>query len=132
MCLQCGGQEKINYGQFKPELKRIYSRLARNNVIRNLKEIFFRASNIIRECVEVDGTIFLDASISTFEGHTGESRGRLDRLGSSGSIEGRSQDSIQAAKESTGCLLLVMPRHQTCALPVATEVKCQRTHWLME
>ena len=40
----------------------------------NLKDMFSRASNIIRECIEVDGTIFLDASIGTFGGDTGESR----------------------------------------------------------
>jgi signal transduction histidine kinase len=38
----------------------------------NLRGIFLRASNIIRECIEIDGTIFLDASIGTFGGHTGE------------------------------------------------------------
>jgi hypothetical protein len=65
----------------------------------NLKEMFSRASNIIRECIEVDGTIFLDASIGTFGGHTGESDGRLGGLGQSGSIEGRSQESIQSSSE---------------------------------
>ena len=57
----------------------------------NLKEMFSRASNIIRECIEVDGIIFLDASIGTFGGDTGESDGRL---GQSGSIERRSQESL--------------------------------------
>jgi signal transduction histidine kinase len=65
----------------------------------NLKEMFSRASNIIRECIEVDGTIFLDASIGTFGGHTGESYGRLGGLGQSGSIEGRSQESILSSSE---------------------------------
>ncbi|KIN05319.1 hypothetical protein OIDMADRAFT_177547 [Oidiodendron maius Zn] len=45
----------------------------------NVKRMFSRASNIIRECIEVDGTIFLDASIGTFGGHTGESRAGLGR-----------------------------------------------------
>jgi signal transduction histidine kinase len=65
----------------------------------NLKEMFSRASNIIRECIEVDGTIFLDASIGTFGGDTGESDGRLVGLGQSGSIEGQSQESIQLSSE---------------------------------
>jgi signal transduction histidine kinase len=43
----------------------------------NLKDIFSRASNIVRECIEVDGTIFLDASIGTFGGHTGEVHNRF-------------------------------------------------------
>jgi signal transduction histidine kinase len=65
----------------------------------NLKEMFSRASNIIRECIEVDGTIFLDASIGTFGGHTTKSDGRLGGLGQSGSIEGRSQESLQSSSE---------------------------------
>lgn len=62
----------------------------------NLKEMFSRASNIIRECIEVDGTIFLDASIGTFGGHTGESQ---NRLGQSELIGGRSQESIVSSSE---------------------------------
>ncbi|KAH9204266.1 hypothetical protein DL95DRAFT_529330 [Leptodontidium sp. 2 PMI_412] len=62
----------------------------------NLKEMFSRASNIIRECIEVDGTIFLDASIGTFGGHTGES---YDRLGRSELAGGRSQESIISSSE---------------------------------
>jgi hypothetical protein len=62
----------------------------------NLKEMFSRASNIIRECIEVDGTIFLDASIGTFGGHTGES---YDRLGRSELVGGRSQESIISSSE---------------------------------
>ncbi|KAH9206558.1 hypothetical protein DL95DRAFT_69885 [Leptodontidium sp. 2 PMI_412] len=62
----------------------------------NLKEMFSRGSNIIRECIEVDGTIFLDASIGTFGGHTGES---YDRLGRSELVGGRSQESIISSSE---------------------------------
>ncbi|RFU26643.1 hypothetical protein B7463_g9706, partial [Scytalidium lignicola] len=62
----------------------------------NLKEMFSRASNIIRECIEVDGTIFLDASIGTFGGHTGESH---TRLGQSQIIRGRSQGSAISSSE---------------------------------
>jgi hypothetical protein len=39
----------------------------------SLKELFSRASNIIQECIEVDGAIFLDASISTLGGQRRES-----------------------------------------------------------
>jgi signal transduction histidine kinase len=62
----------------------------------NLKEMFSRASNIIRECVEVDGAIFLDASIGTFGGHTGES---YTILGQSEITEGRSQGSAVSSSE---------------------------------
>jgi signal transduction histidine kinase len=62
----------------------------------NLKEMFSRASNIIRECIEVDGTIFLDASIGTFGGHTGESH---NRLGRSELVGGGSQESIISNSE---------------------------------
>jgi signal transduction histidine kinase len=62
----------------------------------NLKDIFSRASNIIRECIEVDGTIFLDASIGTFGGHVGEPH---NRLGQSESLGGQSQESIISSSE---------------------------------
>jgi hypothetical protein len=54
----------------------------------NVKQMFSRASNIIRECIEVDGIIFLDASIGTFGGYTGESRAGLGKSEGRG---GRSQ-----------------------------------------
>jgi len=57
----------------------------------NLKDIFLRASNIIRECIEVDGTIFLDASISTFGGHTGEVHNSF--------MGGQSQESLISSSE---------------------------------
>jgi hypothetical protein len=60
----------------------------------NLKEMF--SCNIIRECVEVDGAIFLDASIGTFGGHTGES---YTILGQSEITEGRSQGSAVSSSE---------------------------------
>jgi signal transduction histidine kinase len=46
----------------------------------DLKDMFSRASNVIRECIEVDGTIFLDASIGTFGGHNGELHRKFERL----------------------------------------------------
>ncbi|OBT44393.1 hypothetical protein VE00_07055 [Pseudogymnoascus sp. WSF 3629] len=52
----------------------------------NLKDMFSRASNIIRECIEVDGTIFLDASIGTFGGDTGESRTQFGQSGITGRL----------------------------------------------
>jgi hypothetical protein len=57
----------------------------------NLKDIFSYTSNIIREYIEVDRTIFLDTSIGTFGGHVGESH---NRLGQSESLGGQSQESI--------------------------------------
>lgn len=62
----------------------------------NLKEMFSRAGNIIRECIEVDGAIFLDASIGTFRGHIGESHTILNQLEI---IEGRSQGSAISSSE---------------------------------
>jgi hypothetical protein len=63
---------------------------------KNLKEMFSRASNIIRECIKVNGTIFLDASIGMFRGHTGES---YNRLGRSELVGGQSQESIILSSE---------------------------------
>lgn len=56
-----------------------------------LKDMFSRASNIIRECIEVDGTIFLDASVGSFGGgHVVESHRRIgETIGN-----GESQESI--------------------------------------
>jgi hypothetical protein len=41
-------------------------------ISKRLKEMFSRASNIIQESIEVDGAIFLDASVSMVSGQTGE------------------------------------------------------------
>ncbi|KAH8591930.1 hypothetical protein B0O99DRAFT_597767 [Bisporella sp. PMI_857] len=62
----------------------------------NLKAMFSRASNIIRECIEVDGAIFLDASIGTFGGHTGKPHNRPSQ---SELIGRRSQESIISSSE---------------------------------
>ncbi|KAI9774973.1 MAG: hypothetical protein M1840_000189 [Geoglossum simile] len=49
-------------------------------VSNNPKEVFSRASNIIRECIEVDGVLFLDASIGILGGFTGGPYDGLGRL----------------------------------------------------
>ncbi|KAH0562294.1 hypothetical protein GP486_003012 [Trichoglossum hirsutum] len=64
----------------------------------NLEHMFSRASNIIRECIEVDGTIFLDASISTFGGYTDNKS--YSRPGQS-EPKGRSQKSLASDSESS-------------------------------
>jgi uncharacterized spore protein YtfJ len=46
----------------------------------SLKKVFSRAGDIIGECIEVDGVIFLDASVGTFGGFAGGSYDRLSRL----------------------------------------------------
>ena len=74
----------------KQNMRTFTASLQETMLSKNLKDMFSRASNIVRECIEVDGTIFLDASIGTFGGHTGESH---RRLGQSESMEGRSQES---------------------------------------
>ena len=43
-------------------------------VSQSVKDMFSRASNIIQECIEVDGAIFLDANIHTHRREIGESR----------------------------------------------------------
>lgn len=54
----------------------------------NLKDMFSRASNIIRECIEVDGTIFLDASVGSFGGgHVVESHRRIGESTDTGESE---------------------------------------------
>ncbi|PVH70536.1 hypothetical protein DL98DRAFT_618851 [Cadophora sp. DSE1049] len=62
----------------------------------NLKKMFSRANNIIRECIKVDRIIFLNASIGTFSGQIGES---YDRPGRSELVGGRSQESIISNSE---------------------------------
>ncbi|KAI9771345.1 MAG: hypothetical protein M1840_002315 [Geoglossum simile] len=64
----------------------------------NLKHMFSRASNIIRECIKVDGALFLDASISTFGGYTGHKF--YIRPGQS-EPTGRSQESLASSSESS-------------------------------
>jgi hypothetical protein len=61
----------------------------------NLKGMFLRGSNIIQKCIEVDGTIFLDAIIGTFRGYTAGSHRRPDL---SESVGGQSQESISSGK----------------------------------
>ncbi|OIW25120.1 hypothetical protein CONLIGDRAFT_718019 [Coniochaeta ligniaria NRRL 30616] len=41
-------------------------------ISKRLKEMFSRACHIIQECIEVDGAIFLDASITALSGHPAE------------------------------------------------------------
>jgi hypothetical protein len=53
----------------------------------NLKDMFSRASNIIRECLEVNGTLFLDASVGTFGGHVVESHRRIGESTGTGESE---------------------------------------------
>jgi len=57
----------------------------------NLKDIFLRASNIIQECIKVDRTIFLNASIGTFRGHMGKVHNSF--------IKGQSQESLISSSE---------------------------------
>jgi hypothetical protein len=50
---------------FTPELQE-------SHISESIKEMFSRASNILQECIEVDGAIFLDGSISTFGRQKGD------------------------------------------------------------
>jgi signal transduction histidine kinase len=79
-----------------PSLRTSTRDLQESMLSENLKEMFSRASNIIRECIEVDGTIFLDASIGTFGGQTGEPHNRLGRVVS---MEGQNEESFVSTSE---------------------------------
>jgi hypothetical protein len=80
----------------KQNLKTSTEDLQETVLSENLKDVFSHASNIIQECIEVERTIFLDASIGTFGGYVDESN---NRLGQSESIEGQSQESIISNSE---------------------------------
>jgi signal transduction histidine kinase len=80
----------------KQDMRNFTANLQDTMLSANLKDMFSRASNIIQKCIEVDGTIFLDASIGTFGGHTAECHRRLDL---SESVEEQSQESIVSGKE---------------------------------
>jgi hypothetical protein len=62
------------------QMRKVSPDLQSSMLSANLKDMFSRASNIIRECIEVNGTLFLDASIGTFGGHTGESHRNFDQF----------------------------------------------------
>ncbi|PQE05175.1 hypothetical protein CJF31_00011333 [Rutstroemia sp. NJR-2017a BVV2] len=79
----------------KQDIRNFTANLQDTMLSANLKDMFSRASNIIQECIEVDGTIFLDASIGTFGGHTAKSHRRLDL---SESVGEQSQESIISGK----------------------------------
>jgi hypothetical protein len=80
----------------KQDMRNFTANLQDTMLSANLKDMFSCASNIIQKCIEVDGTIFLDASIGTFGGHTAESHRRLDL---SESVGEQSQESIVSGKE---------------------------------
>lgn len=89
-----GDDQRLAYSN--PNIRTSTTDLQVTMLSENLKEMFSRASNIIRACIEVDGTIFLDASIGTFGGHTAES---YDCLGRSDFVGGGSQESIISSSE---------------------------------
>ncbi|KAF3481560.1 uncharacterized protein GIQ15_04319 [Arthroderma uncinatum] len=66
---------------------------------KNIKEMFSRASNIIRDCIEVDGTIFLDASIGVFGGDIDESH---TTHGPSELMGGQNQEYNASSAENAG------------------------------
>jgi signal transduction histidine kinase len=83
----------------------------------NLKDMFSRASNIIRECIEVDGTIFLDASIGTFGGHVIESHRRIGESTGTGESE-ESVVSIGEGLTTPEITESVIDDDESAALPV--------------
>ena len=56
----------------KQNVKRFTPDFQESLISESLKDMFSRASYIIHECIEVDGAIFLDASINTRGGQKGE------------------------------------------------------------
>jgi signal transduction histidine kinase len=66
----------------KQNMKPFTADLQKSTLSADLKDMFSCASNVIRECIEVDGTIFLDASVGTFGGHASELYRKLGRLDS--------------------------------------------------
>ncbi|KAM0188313.1 hypothetical protein ACHAPI_010613 [Fusarium lateritium] len=74
-----------------------------------LNEIFSKAANILRESIEVEGVVFLDASIGSFGGrvrsgsvrHESQAQGRSSSSSSSSSSpNGRGHDSVSYPKDS--------------------------------
>jgi signal transduction histidine kinase len=64
----------------KQNMKPFAANLQETMLSANLKDMFSRASNVIRECIEVDGTVFLDASVGTFGDYTGPRRSQGSAL----------------------------------------------------
>jgi hypothetical protein len=82
------------------ERKRVSPGLQESMLSAELKSMFSRASNIVRECIEVDGTLFLDASITSFGGQTGESNRRPDEETSKQKTDASDESRDDAPQES--------------------------------
>ncbi|KAK3303819.1 hsp90-like protein [Chaetomium strumarium] len=101
-----------------PSLPRTGSRFSPADVLQaELESVFSKASNIIRESIEVEGVAYLDASIKTFGGLVGQELPSQPVLGKAASdLESSGDDEIpsersedgaeQAAAETTCCKVL--------------------------
>jgi hypothetical protein len=83
--------ERQNPAGSNQSLRKSAADLQETMLSANLKDMFSRASNIIQECVKVNRTIFLDASISTFGGCASE---LCSRPGQAEFVDGQSQESL--------------------------------------
>jgi signal transduction histidine kinase len=85
-----------HYTKSEHTIKPFAANLQESRLSANLEDVFSRASNIIQECIDVDGTIFLDANVSTFGGHGGELHTKFEQLESN---LNRNQESTTSNKQ---------------------------------
>ncbi|KAK6073689.1 hsp90-like protein [Seiridium cupressi] len=82
--------------------------------IKAAKHTFSKAANLLRESIEVEGTLFLDASISSFGG--GVSRGSGHRSSSSSSSSEDSQTLVSPKGTDTPCRILGFSNSSTSSI----------------
>lgn len=86
----------------------------------SIKGIFSKAANIIRESIEIEGAMFLDASLKSFGGLTGA--GSLASASSSDSSQGQAPTKSSTASQSPCCDVLAFSTSHLSSVDGAKDV----------
>lgn len=119
------------------------ARLSSIDVLRDdMESVFSKASNIIRESLEVEGVLYLDASVRTFGGLIGQEMTSPEVLGKPSSDESSSDDPPSPHTEDNAggarCKVLGFStsehssvNHDIAGAPL-TELPEKHLHWLLQ
>jgi signal transduction histidine kinase len=119
------------------------ARLSSVDVLReDMESVFSKASNIIRESLEVEGVVYLDASVRSFGGLIGQELTSPEVLGKPSSDDSSGDDPPSPHAEGnlgdTGCKVLGFStsehssvNHDIAGAPL-TELPEKHLHWLLQ
>lgn len=120
------------------------ARLSSADVLReDMENVFSKASNIIRESLEVEGVVYLDASVRTFGGMIGKELSSPEVLGKPSSDESSSSDEPPSPHADgdvadTPCKVLGFSTSQSSSVngdapgSPLTEMPEKHLHWLLQ